>query len=482
MQILRERKRLAKKEQEIIARDTAQLGQNIMPNAPEIEKLVLGSILIDTSVLPMVIGIFGKINPFYTEIHSIIYDCIYKMYNNAEQIDRLSVSEYLYMEGAITTKKLADYGYSPYLLIQMTEMVSNTANIETHCRILQQKYVCRDLISLCYKTINLAYNNEMFDAIHEITSYQIGFTQAKKIQFEQESMPKEFCSLFPRNRSSIVFSPAKSGKSAVIYSIFDMLSSTKIIDGQLTDEPNSFYFPNEMERPAKVLLFDGEMEDKDYQQRGWLESNIKRIKNTNDSIENIKSEVLLHKPDFVIIDTISQYCENLLDIKQVKKFFNIVKDIKNYCGVIIIAHTPKSEFGKKLSAASLFGSVAQANMIENLVSVNRINGKVYLKQHLSRSKPAFQTENDVLLLAQEEHFVNEKAIFKYRPDKIIDERILFYDIIEYKKVSELWNRGNFDCKHSFCRNYGIKTIHELNEILDIAKIKIEDTNEIFDFE
>jgi DnaB-like helicase N terminal domain len=464
----RERKKAGQKESQLVAIEGLQ-HESVQPHSESVEQNILGCIMIDDEAIHKVIQIFGQKNPFYILKHQMVYDAILYLYNKvSHHINRnivwLQLEEY---------EEFMELGCTPYLLVEMTESISSTAHLEELCQKVLELSICRDFINFGAKLMRLGYEKDMTQGINEITNYHIGFSQAKKIQFEAKDTP-QFCELFPRFRSTIVFAPAKTGKSAVVFSLFDTLTKNyKIVDGYPIEIVPHFWFPNKVGRAAKVLLFDGEMENNDYEERRILESNILRV--TAGTLDNIKAEVLIHKPDFIIIDTISHYVPNLLDMKAIRKFLDMVRVVKKYCGVIIIAHTPKSEFGKKLSTASLFGSVTQVNQIENLISINKINGKIYMKQHLSRCKPAFEGENEVLML-------NKIDTFAFEPTKIEDERKFFYDIKEYKKVTELWNRGNFDCKHSFCRNYGIKTIGELNEILEIAKIPIEENDESFDFE
>jgi hypothetical protein len=67
-----------------------------------------------------------------------------------------------------------------------------------------------------------------------------------------------------------------------------------------------------------------------------------------------------------------------------------------------------------LSAASLFGSVAQTNMIENLVSVNRIHGQVQMQ-------PYYKCYNNI----------------SCRPDARINNIILEYKCVDKYKIRQV---------------------------------------------
>jgi DnaB-like helicase N terminal domain len=458
MAMMREKKKLAQVESELTNLQTVVYGK-MMPNSYDLEQIILGSILIDKTAMPRVLNIFVEKNPFYNETNAMIYNCILNVFNTKTNVvDRMLVYEEFLLMDEVTQKH---FELNPYNLVLLCEMVSDTVNLEKHCRAILEMSVCRDIITMANRITAMAYDKQMKECIQEITNYNIGFTEATKIDFEAHT-PKEFCKLFPRNRISMLFAPAKAGKTGVIFSIMDALSSYKFIDGIPVDNSyNSFWFPNEMERRAKVLYFDGEMHKDDYQQRGILHSEI--IRCPVRQIDSLKSEILYHKPDFCIIDTISKYVPNLLDTRAIKIFLDSLFELRHLTAFVLVAHTPKSEFGKKLSEASVFGSVMQIAAIENLISVNKIHGIRYMKQHLSRTKPAFEKENDVLLLDKQNNFT-------FKADRIIDERCLFYDLKEYKHLLSEYQRYNrYKSKYEFAKEYNIRTLEEINEIFKIAK-------------
>jgi hypothetical protein len=457
MQKMRELKKINQLESELTNLQTVVYGKP-MPNSYDLERIVLASILME-ECLPTVLNIFQPKNPFYNEKHAMIYDLVLKVFNTKSyKVDRLLIyEEYLLMDEVTRDH----FNLNPYELVEICNNFGSALNLQSHCKILLEMFVCRELILMANRVTVLAYENQMNACINEITNYNIGFSEARKIQFAAKST-KQFCALFPRNRISMLFAPAKAGKTGVIFSIMDTLASYPMVDGiPLDNGYKNFYFPNEMERRAKVLYFDGEMHDDDYQERGILESEIIRCSIRH--IDSLKSEILYHKPDFTIIDTISKYVPNLLDTRAIKIFLDTLFEMRHLTAFVIIAHTPKSEFGKKLSEASVFGSVMQIAAIENLLSVNKINGIRYLKQHLSRTKPVFENENEVLMLSKRNNFT-------FEPDKVIDERALFYDLKEYKFLLSKYRHFNgYKSKFEFAKEYNIRSLEELNEIFKIAK-------------
>lgn len=431
-----------------------------MPHSREIEQAVLGAVLIDNNeAMDKAVFVFNEKNVFYDVINSMIWDACLKLRAAGEQIDRLSV---LSQMRVMYENELSDYGFSPYYLVQMSELVCSSQHIETHCRILLKKHICREIIVIGRELQLSASSGQLEECFQKIDEFHFGgISQAKPMEYKENISPtREFCSLFPRFRTTILFAPAKTGKSSLAFSIFDCLSKGE-----------SFFFENEISCPfygietgessrkAKVLYIDGEMNEKDYQERGISSSLMLRIT----SMKNLKAEVMIHKPDYVIIDTISQVVENLLDTRELNSFFQIIDDIKKYTAVVVLAHTQKSEFGKVLGVHSLFGSVAQLNKIENLVSLNFLKGKYYIKQHFSRSKVAIK-ENKVLILERREAF--------FFPVKIMDERRILHDVVEYKTLFRLYQtflNKKWETKHEFCKSVGIRAVADFDNMIKILE-------------
>ena len=69
-----------------------QLLARQMPHSLEAEQSLLGSILIDSSILPDVIGMVTP-EDFYLQQNREIYETIYTMFNFSESIDPVTVLE-----------------------------------------------------------------------------------------------------------------------------------------------------------------------------------------------------------------------------------------------------------------------------------------------------------------------------------------------------------------------------------------------------
>ena len=124
----------------------------IPPQARDLEEAVIGALLIDKYSTKEVIGIIDP-SSFYVEANKLIFEAIIHLYNSFEPIDILTVVEHLHK-----TDKLELVG-GAYYLTQLSSKVVSSANAVYHARIIKQKEISRQLISLTANINSLAYNN-----------------------------------------------------------------------------------------------------------------------------------------------------------------------------------------------------------------------------------------------------------------------------------------------------------------------------------
>lgn len=134
----------------------------VMPQALELEEAVLGAILVDRDGLPSVIEILRP-ESFYNDVHGEIYSTMLDLFEKSQPIDLLTVHETLKK-----AKKLKDIGGLNYLL-ELTNKIASSANIEYHARIVAQKYIQRELIRVSTLTIKESYTDEkdVFELLDE---------------------------------------------------------------------------------------------------------------------------------------------------------------------------------------------------------------------------------------------------------------------------------------------------------------------------
>jgi len=112
---------------------------HIQPQAPEIERAVLGALLIDKNAFEMVCQWLTP-DTFYLPNHQKIYSAIRDLALAEKPVDVLTVTETLAKMGL-----LEEIG-GPATISEISCRVASSANVDFHARILAQKYLLRQLI------------------------------------------------------------------------------------------------------------------------------------------------------------------------------------------------------------------------------------------------------------------------------------------------------------------------------------------------
>lgn len=112
---------------------------HLQPQAPEIERVVLGALMIDKDAFTVVSEIIRP-ETFYENRHQKIYDAIQGLNLHEKPVDIVTVTEELRHNGA-----LEDVG-GPAYIVELSSHVASSAHIEYHAHILAQKFLARQLI------------------------------------------------------------------------------------------------------------------------------------------------------------------------------------------------------------------------------------------------------------------------------------------------------------------------------------------------
>jgi replicative DNA helicase len=149
----------------------------IPPQAIDLEEVVLGAMMIDKKGVDEVIDILSA-EAFYKEAHKQIFEAIFKLFENSEPIDLLTVSSQLKKDAKL------DLIGGDFYLISLTQRVSSSAHIEFHARIILQKYIQRSLIKISNEIIEEAYDEtkDVFDLLDnaEAKLYEVTQGNVKK--------------------------------------------------------------------------------------------------------------------------------------------------------------------------------------------------------------------------------------------------------------------------------------------------------------
>jgi len=134
----------------------------VPPQAIELEKAILGAMLIDKRGVDEVIDLLAP-EVFYLPEHQEIYTAIISLFEEGKPIDIFTVTEKLRSLG--TLKQVG----GEYYLITLSNIVATAAHIEYHGRIILQMYVKRKLIEISGEVIKKSFDDtvDVFDLLDE---------------------------------------------------------------------------------------------------------------------------------------------------------------------------------------------------------------------------------------------------------------------------------------------------------------------------
>ena len=147
-------------------RDISESLGKLPPQATELEETVLGAILLEKPAQEIARKILS-VNHFYTEAHKEIFRAICDLWNENENVDFKVVIQRLKKNG-----KLELVGGASGVL-QLTDSVVGSANIESHIRILTEQSIKRDLIQIASTIHHDAYEDttDCFEVLDRAQKY-----------------------------------------------------------------------------------------------------------------------------------------------------------------------------------------------------------------------------------------------------------------------------------------------------------------------
>ncbi len=189
--------------------DIGALGR-IPPQSLEAEQSVLGSMLLDKEVIPVVLESL-KSADFYRDDHKEIFEAVLDLFEKAEPVDIITVSEQLRIRGTLDNVGGLEY------LTNIASAVPTTANVKHYARIVEEKSILRKLIKASSDIVNLGY-----EASEEV-SYVLD--KAEKNIFD-----------VIQNRNTQGFAPIKD----VLVEAFNKLEELYNNKGYVTGIPTGF--------------------------------------------------------------------------------------------------------------------------------------------------------------------------------------------------------------------------------------------------
>ena len=137
-------------------------GGKLPPQALDMEEAVLGALLLEKDALHRIMDIL-KPHMFYKDANKLIFEHVLELFQNSEPIDILTIKNALKQSG-----NLQKAG-GPFYLTELTSRVASAANIEYHARIIAEKFILRQLITVSDAVIKDAYDEttDVFDLLDQ---------------------------------------------------------------------------------------------------------------------------------------------------------------------------------------------------------------------------------------------------------------------------------------------------------------------------
>lgn len=157
---------------------------HLQPQAPDMERIVLGALMIDKDAFT-VVGEILHPETFYEPRHQKIYQAIQQLNIDERPVDLLTVIEELKHMSA-----LDEVGGQAYI-VDLTSHVASSAHIEYHAHILAQKYMARQLISFASVVETKAFDEsiDVDDLMQE--------TEKNLFELSQNNLKKDYSHIAP---------------------------------------------------------------------------------------------------------------------------------------------------------------------------------------------------------------------------------------------------------------------------------------------
>lgn len=152
---------------------------HLQPQAPELERAVLGAIMIESDAYARVSEIL-KPESFYEIRNQKVYQAIQTLAFHEDPIDMLTVTEQLRQTG-----ELEEVG-GPLYISQLAGSLTSSAHIEYHAKIIAQKSLARQLI-----TFSSEVQNNAFDETNDVNDLMQS-AEAELFKISQQNLRKDY--------------------------------------------------------------------------------------------------------------------------------------------------------------------------------------------------------------------------------------------------------------------------------------------------
>ena len=157
---------------------------HLQPQALDVEKTVLGALMIDKDAYSVVCEILHP-ESFYEPRNQKIYAAIRELSMKEKPVDIVTVTDQLSKSG-----DLEDVG-GPVYIAELSGRVASSANIEYHANIIAQKFLARQLISFASDVETKAFD-ETID-VDDLMQHAEGAL----FELSQKNMKKDYTQVDP---------------------------------------------------------------------------------------------------------------------------------------------------------------------------------------------------------------------------------------------------------------------------------------------
>jgi replicative DNA helicase len=176
---------------------------HLQPQALEIEKAVLGALLIDKDAYAIVCEMLFP-ESFYEPRNQMVYAAIRDLSIEERPVDMLTVTDQLSRKG-----QLEEVG-GPAYIAEISSKVASSAHVEYHARIIAQKFLARQLISFASVIETKAFD-ESID-VDELMQEAEG----SLFELSQKNMKKDYTQVDPVIKNAIdIISKAAANKDGL---------------------------------------------------------------------------------------------------------------------------------------------------------------------------------------------------------------------------------------------------------------------------
>lgn len=176
---------------------------HLQPQALDVEKAVLGALMIDKDAYAVVCEMLNP-ESFYEPRNQKVYAAVRDLSMAERPVDVLTVTEQLAKNG-----DLEEVG-GPVYVAELSSRVASSANIEYHARIIAQKYLARQLISFASVIETKAFDDttDIDDLMQE--------AEGSLFELSQRNMKKDYTQIDPVIKNAVeVIQKAAANKDGI---------------------------------------------------------------------------------------------------------------------------------------------------------------------------------------------------------------------------------------------------------------------------